>query len=306
MAAQISQGLVRVAGNSCLDVLVRGVEDWGGPAQDGWSSNVHFMEGPNEAVLGGGGAAPAYLLGRLGGRVELVTNLGEDSWSRVLQAEIEAAQVAIHPVRAVATATNIILLSSTGARRSMYYAGAKVDWQRSLEGPTPEFFLASGFGLVGAEDLQVLHQVFIALRQRGTKIVFDPSPWFAGRVSSKAMLEVWQQVFCLVATEEELQFWQQGPGAEELALQLLEVGPEYVVVKRGAAGAAYAAKGKGSGLLPTDRVATGNTVGAGDSFNGRLVYEMCQGTSLGEAVGAAVATATRVVRQGRGVRGALD
>ena len=306
MVAQVSEGLVRVAGNSCLDVLVRDVEDWGGPARDGWGGNLHFMARPNEAVLGGGGAAPAYLLGRLGGRVELVTNLGQDSWSGVLQAEIEAAQVAIHPVRTGTTATNIILLSSTGARRSMYYAGEKVDWQRSLEGPTPEFFLASGFGLVGSEDLQVLHQVFRSLRQRGTKIVFDPSPWFAGRVSCKAMLDVWQQVFCLVATEEELQVWRQAPGGEELALQLLQEGPEYVVVKRGAEGAAYAARGKGSGLLPTERVASENTVGAGDSFNGRLIYEMCQGNSLEEAVEAAVATATRVVRRGRGVRGALD
>jgi fructokinase len=306
MLDEVSKGLVRVAGNSCLDVLVRDAGDWSGPARDGWGSNVEFLGRPIEAVLGGVGAAPAYLLGKLGQRVQLNTNLGEDSWGAVLQAYLEAARVAIHPGRAVATATNLILLSPEGERRSMYYAGDKVDWRLCLEGETPEFFLASGFGLVQADDLEALRQVFAELRQRGTKIVFDPSPWFAGRVEVGAMLQVWQQLFCLVATEEELQVWHQAPGAEELARQLLEAGPENVVVKRGPEGAAYAAKGKGSGVLPTDRVESANTVGAGDTFNGRLIYGLCQGESLKEAVGAAVTTATRVARRGRGVLGALD
>jgi sugar/nucleoside kinase (ribokinase family) len=49
-----------------------------------------------------------------------------------------------------------------------------------------------------------------------------------------------------------------------------------------------------------------NTTGAGDAFNGRLLHELSQGSDCAAAVGAAVATATRVARQGRGVEGAWN
>ena len=306
MAGEGVQDLVRVAGNSGLDVLVRNVEEHNGPAMDAWGANVQFLEEPVEATLGGGGAASAYLLGRLGQRVALNTNLGNDSWGAVLLGFLEPAQVEVHQTRAVVTAVDVILLSPEGKRHSLYYPGEKVDWKRSLEGEPPKWFLASGYGGVEAEDLEELRQVFAELRQRGTKIAFDPSPWFEGRVQTRDMLRVWSQVDCLVATEEELSAWHQAPGSEELAVQLLEAGPEKVVVKRGKEGAVYAGRNEGVGSLATEEVKNANSVGAGDTFNGRLLYGLCRGEGLEEGVAAAVHMATRVVRRGRGVLGALD
>jgi sugar/nucleoside kinase (ribokinase family) len=53
----------------------------------------------------------------------------------------------------------------------------------------------------------------------------------------------------------------------------------------------------------TTRVVQGNSVGAGDSFNARLVDALCHSRSPDEAVTAAVETATKVVEAGRGVLG---
>lgn len=136
--------------------------------------------------------------------------------------------------------------------------------------------------------------------------MFDPSPWFAGRVSVEEMLEVWKFVDCLVATEEELGCWVETGAAEEMAGQVLELGPAVVVVKRGGDGAAFAARDGVKGALPTERIGRANSVGAGDTFNGRLLYGFCCGEGLAKAVEEALRMATNAVRHGKGVLGALE
>jgi len=304
--SQAVKGLVHVAGNAVLDVLVRDVETAGGPAADSWGANVQLLARPVAPALGGCGAAAAYLLGRLGQRVVLNTNAGDDRWGAVLRGWLEEAGVEICRPPAAATAVNVIALSREGKRRSFYYTGEKVVWRRSLEGETPEWFLATGYAKVEAADLEELGEVFAALRRRGTRVMFDPSPWFAGRVEAGAMLATWAEVDGLVATEEELCTWHPAAEGETLAAQLLEKGPEFVVLKRGAEGATYAGRNGERGCFPAERIENANTVGAGDTFNGRLLFGLCRGELLGEGVEAAVRMATNVVRNGRGVLGALD
>lgn len=300
----VIKGSIHVASNAVLDVLVRDVATPGGPARDGWGANVQLLAKPVEVALGGCGAGPAYILGRLGQRVVLNANIGADSWGQLLRSWL--LQVEVQPAPFAETAVHLILLSPEGRRSSFYYTGEKVAWERSLEAERPEWYLAAGYGKVDASDLEELGRVFAHLRRQGTRVMFDPGPWFKGRVSAPAMLALWSQVDCLVATEEELQTWHPAADAQRLAGQLLDLGPSQVVVKRGREGAVYAGKAEGLGSLPTTRVEGANTVGAGDTFNGRLVCGLCRGEGLEDAVQAALQLATQAVRQGRGVLGALD
>ena len=65
-------GIIHVAGNGAVDLLMRGADLGGGPALDRWDGrNVQLLDQPVETVLGGCGAAPAYLLGKLGAQVVL-------------------------------------------------------------------------------------------------------------------------------------------------------------------------------------------------------------------------------------------
>lgn len=298
-------GLVEVASNTVLDILVRDVAGSEGPAGDGWGSNVQLLARPVEMALGGCGAAAAYILGRLGQPVRLNTNLGGDAWAGPLRGWLEGAGVALRPSGISASAVHLIQLNPEGKRRSFYYTGEKVAWAASLEGAPPAWYLAAGYGKVDATDLRELAAVFARLGQAGTRVVFDPGPWFEGRVETVAMQELWGRVHTLVATEEELLAWCPAPDPVDLATRLLAFGPEQVVVKRGPAGAAWADAG-GGGLLPTTPVAGANTVGAGDTFNGRLVAGLCRGEALASAAAAALQLATEAVRRGRGVLGALD
>ena len=86
---------------------------------------------------------------------------------------------------------------------------------------------------------------------------------------------------------------------------LLDAGPDRVVVKRGAAGAAWACRQEGSGSEPTEPIDSDNTTGAGDSFNGRLLHELSCGAPCATAVTAAVHMATEVARRGVGISGVI-
>ena len=79
-----------------------------------------------------------------------------------------------------------------------------------------------------------------------------------------------------------------------------------MVVKRGSLGALFASRAGESGTVAAVPVEGRNSVGAGDTLNGRLVHGLSRGESLADAVAAAVELATNTVRNGRGVLGAFD
>ncbi len=322
---------IGVAGNTCVDILVRDVDDRGGvdvatAARDGWGDNVQFHEAPIEPVLGGGGVGPALVLAHCGHPVDLNTNLGSDVWGELATRQVRAAGVGLGPPLDAASAANVILLCPDGRRTSHYHAGQKVAWSRSVGaagtgtedgGSQWSWFFASGFGLVDDGDLRELQQVFAAMRQRGVSTAFDPSPWFDRcGVDQGAMRSVFAELTCLVGTEEELLAWHSAPTAEALARELLNAGPEHVVVKRGAAGAVWASRAEeadavagappvAEGKVMTEPVWGTNTTGAGDSFNGYLIHGLATGRGCRAGVEAAVAAATSVARSGRGVQAAL-
>ncbi len=299
-------GLVQVAGNAVVDLLVRGADSPPGTAADGWGPNTQILSTPVAPVLGGCGAAPAYVLGKLGLSVQLNTNIGDDAIGSLLGGWLREAGVQlVGSERAAATAVHVVHLSA-GGRRSYYYTGDKVVWRHSLEADTPEWLLVSGYGAVDAEDVESLKEVFSELRRRGPQIAFDPSPWFGGRATRRQMAALWPLVDGLIGTEEELGHWHGTAAAAELAARALRTGPEWVVVKRGSRGAAYAHTRDGVGSAATKALEGANTVGAGDSFNARLLAGLCGGEMLAQAVAGAVALATRVVGNGRGALGAFD
>ncbi len=307
MQPEESRPLIHVAGNSVLDLLLRDVPLEAGLPVDGWSSgNVHFLEQPVDVALGGNGGAAAYLLGRLGERVSLNTQVGTDLLGTVVRGWFEEARIQLVGPPARTTAVNAVMLAPGGERRSVYYVGEKVVWRRSLDVSEAGWFFASGYGQVTSEDLLQLVEVLEVFRSRGARVVFDPGPWFFAAVSREEMLLAWRQVDCLIGAEAEFSSWYSYEAVEDLVEQLLNQGPKQAVVKRGGEGAVFGGRDEGIASLPTERVERANTVGAGDTFNAGLLHGLCQGQTLEEAVKIGLRLATQAVKRGRGVLGALE
>ena len=303
-----SPGSIHVVGNTVLDVFVRVPEDLPDQGEDRWGANTIIVQDPIEMTLGGCGAAPAFILGSLGHNVSLCTNIGSDRVGAVVTAWLEEAGVTTmreHP-GPVATSVHVVQLDLSGRRRSAYYPGDKVMWKSPAFSTTPDWLLASGYGGVDDNDIDQMINLFMQARKQGTRVVFDPSPWFGERVTVDRMLSLWKQVDGLVGTEEELGEWLSAQSVETLAQQALRHGPTWVVVKRGKKGALYASNDGTTGVVPTEPISGSNSVGAGDTLNGRLVFGLNVGEELVDAVTAGVALATNVVRNGRGVLAAFD
>lgn len=290
---------VHVAGNAALDVVVPSLGD-AAPAQDGWGANVEILHDPVQGTLGGCGAAPAYVLAHLGHQVTLTSNLGDDSFGTLLAGWLHDAGVRLEPSPVCGRASSVHVINVHGsARRSAYYRGTRVEWTVPKE--TPDWYIAAGYGAVDADDITQLLDVFTAVRARGSKVLFDPSPWFAGRVEADAMRQLWTQVDVLSATADELTPWlPKCTEAADLARAAAEIAG-LAVVKQGLDGACWSTE-DASGQACTQAV-DGNSTGAGDSFNASLVDGLARGVDVETSVRQAVARATDLVRAGKGVLG---
>lgn len=312
LAAPIATPRVAVVGNAVVDIVVRGGAGTKGETRDGWGEATRLVADPVEALLGGCGAASAYVLGKLGVATTLTTNLGGDAFGQLLDQWLAHAGVPVSGRPAgTASAVHVVQVDDRGRRRSTYYTGPKVPWREVVEQSKATWLLAAGYGGVEAADAAELSEVFGALRARGARIAFDPGPWFARCLDRHRMLGLWRQVDVLTGTAEELTHWlperaaAESATALELAVAAGSAGPEAVVVKDGSRGAAYARREGERGAVAAEPVRGGSSIGAGDTFDARLVAGLARGEDLEIAVGGAVALATRVVRCGRGALGAF-
>lgn len=298
---------IHVAGNTALDLLVRDVPPEIGAAADGWrGGNAHFLDRPLEPVLGGQGGGTALVLGKLGRRVTLNTQIGTDAFGTILRSRLAEVNVDVVSPPSPSTAVNVILLDADGLRRSFYFRGERVDWLFSRGHESSKWFFAGGYGGIVPEDLKRLRACFRTFRGQGTEVAFDIGPWFAGQVSPDAMRALWQEVDCLIGTESELSVWASEARGRELVEQLLNRGPGRVVVKRGAEGAAFGGAEEAVDSVATEAVCGANTTGAGDTFNAALLHGLCANRDLSEAVPFAVDLATKVVKKGRGIQGVFE
>ena len=139
------------------------------------------------------------------------------------------------------------------------------------------------------------------LAKKGARIVVDPGPWFAQAATADQMAPLWPHVDLLIGTDAELAPYADGSATPR---DLLQLGVGAVVVKQGADGASWA-NAQQDGHTQANRVDAAYSVGAGDTFNARLVFGLARGDELSDAVRAAVGLATRVVAEERGVFGAF-
>ena len=179
------------------DVLVRGC--LGGSAgggrgkrEDGFSNkNVQMLSEPVVPALGGSGAASAFVLGKLGAKVRLHTNIGADAFGGMLTQWLQEAAVTVVSPPAAATPTHIIHLQGN-QRSSSYYRGDKVAWRAAVSGRDfgeGDWWLVAGHGAVGKEDLREITAAAQLLNEKKCLVAFDPGPWFVGRCAPVCLLE---------------------------------------------------------------------------------------------------------------------
>lgn len=292
---------IAVLGNAGVDITIRGTLP-SDPGTDSWTDrNVRFLDEAPTAVLAGNGGAAAYVMGRLGQDVTLMTSIGKDPFGRLVRERLAEARVEIRSRPDATTPVNLIGISEAGGRSSAYYTGSKVPWDLALKEDV-DWVYAAGYGQVDATDLDSLTDVF---QSTNATVAFDPGPWLSREPFLSTLLEMAQQVDCLLGTEEELGAVADEPETDASVSTLISKGVACVVVKRGRNGAMAATETERV-FETVDPIEAAHSVGAGDCFNGAFLSSYMNGGGLQEALRSANELARRTVAIGRGATGAFE
>lgn len=286
---------VLVVGSPCVDLVFSGLPHWPVLGQE--------MYVPGFAISVGAIFNVAATLSRLGLRVGLLCEVGNDLFSRYILGEIERAGISRdliferdYPLRSVS-----VCLPYNGERGFVSYADA--NWEN--EGPAGEQLSAeqhtgseaAARGL--ASDMQValegatckaaflyiypkMHLVLETLSQRGIPIFLDAG-WSLSTLTDRCFAELarFGHYFMPNQAEATIITGQQDPA--EAARALEQIGPT-PIVKVGASGVIACQHGElvYSPALPVEKVV--DTTGAGDAFDAGFVYGILQGYTFLDAL----------------------
>ena len=261
-----------IVGATTVDVFVpavRRVPSFGG--DEFTVANLESLESAPRMRLGGNGAIAASVLGRLGESPILFTNVGEDDWGSWARARLEACGVQVRAMRpGLRTSVHIAVVDRSLRRMSLFYPGTTLVPHAGQLGQ-PELALVGGCPHPSSVDLARLLE-----RLDGAITLLDIGPNIGQGFKLEDFGTVLPHLDILVANASELAAFT-GLSAEEGAEQVSRQTRRGVVLKLGRGGATLYGAG---GLLvasPALHVPATNTIGAGDTFNGGVLYGLGRG-----------------------------
>ncbi len=269
---------------------------------------------PGETVMGDGfatlpggkGANQAVAAARLGADVRMVGRVGNDMFSPLLIANLEANGVDVSDVMTTLGSSSGIAVILLDNERQNYIVGI-YGANMACDAVQVE---ATSRVLDGADALllqmEIPFDVSLAAAQiaqrMGVRVIFDPAPPSAIPFSS-------YEFFDIVAPNQSEAEVLTGvvvdgiDSAHEAARILRSRGVRTALIKMGEQGVVYSSE-EGSGHLPAFQVEALDTVAAGDGFAGALAVALAEGQPLERALRFASAAGALVVTK-RGARDAM-
>ncbi len=243
------------------------------------------IQGEDVATMPGGkGANQAVAAARLGASVAMIGRVGADEFGKNLIQNLKQNGVdSTHVLRddAAATGAAIIIVDSRGQNSIVLSPGAN---SKVAEGDVKAAFFSDASLLLLQFEIPmeaVLHSARLAKKQ-GLRVLINPAP------AQAVPDELFRNSDFFVPNETELSILTGKPvsgqaSAETAARSLVKRGVQNVIVTLGENGALIANK-DGAKHIPSFKVDTVDTTGAGDAFIGSLAVALLERKSLEDAV----------------------
>ena len=238
-------------------------------------------------IPGGKGANQAVAIARLNIPTVMIGRVGKDSFGQELLQSLQSAKVQIEDIlvdESVNSGVALIAVDDYGENTIIVIPGAN-----GRVNETDVERLSSH--LTGADSLLLQLEVPIAAvkaaaqsaQKLGVRVILDPAP-----ASSDLPIDLYPLIDILTPNQTEAEqlvgFPIESPAlVVEAATLLQQRGAKTVVIKLGAKGG-FCATPDEAFFFPAFRVATIDTVAAGDAFNGGLAAALAEGLPLREAV----------------------
>ena len=231
---------------------------------------------------GGKGANQAVAAARLGAPVVFVSRVGTrqhgEALLQALDSEgVDCAGVVRDPLALPGIA--VIMVASIGGENAIVYVpGSNADLSVADVEASHGALQAAAVVVAQLEvPMPVIQRAFELAREAGAITVLNAAPALAVPPALLALTD-W-----LVVNETEAMLMSGAPDERSAAQQLLERGPQQVLVTLGAAGVLLCTAA-GIEHLPAQIVVAVDTVGAGDTFVGGLATGLQEGRSAVDAV----------------------
>ena len=234
------------------------------------------------------GGAPANVLGafaKLGGKTQLITQLGDDPFGDKIAKELAGFNIGLENVLftdRANTALAFVSLANDGNRTFSFYRNPSADMLYNAENIREEIFedcYALHFCSVslGNFPMKEAHKKAIELaKKQGAIISFDPNIrfplWNDKRKLKEAIDEFLSSSDIIKISDEEIEFITGTNDIEKGSKMLLE-NAKIVLCTCGAEGA-YAFTKNAGVYVPSKKVKAVDTTGAGDAFNGSFLYNL--------------------------------
>lgn len=235
------------------------------------------VEGENfERSFGGKGANQAVAIGRLGGHVEMIGAVGEDSFGNELLSNLSANHVLNENVERVTDfpsgAAVITLHKNDNA--IIYVAGANNQMPHLKTDTVLDAIKQSDLIIIQNEMPQSqIDQIIDYCQVNAVKVLYNPAP---ARKLDRQLIE---KITYLTPNEKEFQ-----DIFPELAIsEGLEKYPNKLFITLGSKGVIYH-DGDKEVLVPAYKVSPVDTTGAGDTFNGAFGLALTKGLSIEQSV----------------------
>lgn len=248
---------------------------------------VVSVDGATEAHPGGSPANVAIGLGRLGRDVELLAYFAEDDNGALVREHLAASQVRLAPGSLGAPRTSVATahLDESGAATYDF----DLEWAVAGGASPREDPLVVHTGSIAAvlsPGAEAVRAIVTSLRG-GATVTYDPNarPSLMGDAAD-ALTAVEQMVALadvVKVSDEDLAWLGSTDDVDAMARGWLELGPAFVVVTRGGAGATAFLAGDRRVHVAAPSVEVADTVGAGDSFMGGLIDGLWSAGVLGAA-----------------------
>ena len=237
--------------------------------------------------LGGKGCNQAVAVQRLGGAVALLGAVGEDLFAERAREELTAAGVDTAYLLRLGAPTGIALISVEpgGENQITVIGGANMALRVDDLDAYRELLASAGLLLLQLEiPLEVNLAAMDSVRVHGGRVIFDPAPMPADGLADQVL----DRIDIITPNEvETASLLGQRPettsDAEAAARALHARGVGVAVVKLGARGVGVF-DGREFRFVKPFRVASVDSVAAGDCFNGGLAFALERGEDIFQAV----------------------
>ena len=273
--------------------------------------NVDRLPKPGETVVGGNletfsggkGANQAVAAGRMGARVSMIGQLGNDSLASLLLTSLKSAGASTDLVGRsdCSTGAAVILVLPDGENVIVISPGANATVTPALATERLSILREGSYLLSQLEiPIESVQESLAVAKARNATTILDPAP------ARPLPAELLQNVDFLTPNETETLTLLGGPSlsmevdsdVEQAARKILALGPRTVVLKLGARGCMIATE-QGSIRVPGFKVSAVDTTAAGDVFNGAFATALAEGQTVQHAARFAnAAAALSVTRPG--------